>query len=53
MVNDTKKHYVLKIEGTAYIVNAFSSENAKKTQEELVKNLILREAMALTEDEVA
>lgn len=39
--------FVEKIGGTTFIVNALPSEGAKRTQEEVVKALIEKEAMAL------
>lgn len=39
--------------GTIFVVNAMPAENAKHTQEELVKALIAKEAMALQEGDVA
>lgn len=39
--------------GTIFVVNAMPAENAKRTQEELVKALIAKEAMALQEADVA
>lgn len=42
--------FVEKINGTAFIVNAMAADGAKHTQEELVKALIVREAMALNAD---
>ena len=52
-VEDMKTGFVERIGGTIFVVNAMSAENAKRTQEELVKALIAREAMALQEAEVA
>lgn len=45
-----KTGFVEKIGGTAFIVNAMSAADAKHTQEELVKALIAKEAMALEAD---
>ena len=42
-----------RIGGMIFIVNAMPAENAEHTQEELVKVLIAKEAMALQEAEVA
>ena len=42
-----------RIGGTVFVVNAMPAENAKHTQEELVKALIAKEAMSLQEAEVA
>lgn len=52
-VEDMKTGFVERIGGTIFIVNARPTENAKHTQEELVKALIAREAMALQEADVA
>ena len=47
------KGITLTEDGTIFVVNAMPAENAKHTQEELVKALIAREAMALQEAEAA
>ena len=52
-VEDMKTGFVERIGGTIFVVNAMPAENAKHTQEELVKALIAREAMALQEADVA
>ena len=52
-VEDMKTGFVERIGGTTFIVNAMPSKDAKRTQEELVKALIAREAMALQETDVA
>ena len=52
-VEEMKTGFVERIGGTIFVVNAMPAENAKHTQEELVKALIAREAMALQEAEVA
>ncbi len=52
-VEKEKTGFVERIGGTIFVVNAMPAENAKHTQEELVKSLIAREAMALQEAEVA
>ena len=52
-VENMKTSFVERIGGTIFIVNALASENAKKTQEEVVKALISKEAMALKAEEVA
>ena len=52
-VEDMKTGFVERIGGTIFVVNAMPAENAKHTQEELVKALIAREARALQEAEVA
>ena len=46
-VEDMKTGFVERIGGTIFVVNAMPAENAKHTQEELVKALIAKEAMAL------
>ena len=52
-VEKEKTGFVMKIGGTTFIVNAMPAENAKHTQEELVKALIAKEAMALQEADIA
>ena len=52
-VENMKTGFVERIGGTIFVVNAMPAENAKHTQEELVKALIAKEAMALQEAEVA
>lgn len=52
-VEEMKTGFVEKIGGTIFVVNAMPTENAKHTQEEFVKTLIEREAMALQETDVA
>ena len=52
-VEDMKTGFVERIGGTIFVVNAMPAENAKHTQEELVKALIAKEAMALQEADVA
>ena len=52
-VENMKTGFVERIGGTIFVVNAMPAENAKHTQEELVKALIAREAMALQEADVA
>ena len=49
-VEKEKTGFVMKIGGTTFIVNAMPVENAKHMQEELVKALIAKEAMALNAD---
>lgn len=44
--------FVEKIGGTIFIVNAMPAESAKHTQEEIVKALIAREAMALKDADI-
>lgn len=46
-VKEKETCFVEKIGGTIFIVNALPSESAKRTQEEVVKALIEKEAMAL------
>ena len=52
-VEKMKTGFVERIGGTIFVVNAMPAEDAKRTQEELVKALIAREAMALQEADVA
>ena len=52
-VEEMKTGFVERIGGTIVVVNAMPAENAKYTQEELVKDLISKEAMALQEADVA
>lgn len=52
-VMDMKIGFAEKIGGTIFVVNAMPAENAKHTQEEIVKALIAREAMALQEADIA
>ena len=52
-VEKMKTGFVERIGGTIFVVNAMPTENAKHTQEELVKALIAKEAMGLQEGEVA
>ena len=52
-VEKEKTSFVLKIGGTTFVVNAIPSKDAKRTQEELVKALIAKEAMALQKSDVA
>ena len=52
-VENMKTGVVERIGGTIFVVNAMPAENAKHTQEELVKALIAKEAMALQEGDVA
>lgn len=44
--------FIEKVGGTKFIVNAMASESAKHTQEELVKALITKEAMAVKTVEI-
>ena len=48
-----KTGFVERIGDTISVVNAMPAENAKHTQEELVKALVARETMALQEADVA
>ena len=48
-----KTGFVERIGDTIFVGNAMPAENAKHTQEELVKALIARETMALQETDVA
>ena len=48
-----KTGFVERIVDTIFVVNAMPAENAKHTQEELVKALVARETMALQEADVA
>ena len=52
-MENMKTGFVERIGGTIFVVNAMPAENAKHTQEELVKALIAKEAMALQEADVA
>ena len=52
-VEKMKTGFVERIGDTIFVVNAMPAENAKHTQEELVKALIARETMALQEADVA
>ena len=52
-VMDMKTGFAEKIGGTIFVVNAMPAENARHTQEEIVKALIAKEAMALQEADVA
>ena len=52
-VEEMKTGFVERIGGTLFVASAMPAENAKHTQEELVKALIAREAMALQEADVA
>lgn len=52
-VEKMKTGFVERIGGTIFVVNAMPAENAEHMQEELVKVLIAKEAMALQEAEVA
>ena len=52
-MENMKTGFVERIGGTIFVVNAMPTENAKHTQEEFVKDLIAKEAMALQEADVA
>ena len=52
-MENMKTGFVERIGGTIFVVNAMPAENAKHTQEEVVKALISKEAMALKAEEVA
>ena len=49
-MDERKTNFVEKIGGTTFIVNAMSAEDAKHTQEEVVKAMIAREAMTFSDD---
>ena len=49
-MKDKTTNFAEKIGGTTFIVNAMSAEDAKRTQEEVVKAIITKEAMALEAD---
>lgn len=44
--------FVEKTGGTIFVVNAMPAESARHTQEEIVKALIAREAMALKDVDI-
>ena len=52
-VENMKTGFVERIGGTIFVVNAMPAENAKHTQEKIIKPLIAKEAMAMHEAEVA
>ena len=52
-VMDMKIGFAEKIGGTIFVVSAMPAESAKHTQEEIVKALIAKEAMALQEADIA
>ena len=52
-VMDMKIGFAEKIGGTIFVVSAMPAESAKHTQEEIVKALIAKEAMALREADIA
>ena len=52
-VENMKTGFVERIGGTFFVVTAMPADNAKHTQEELVKALIAKEAMTLQEADVA
>ena len=52
-VMDMKTGFAKKIGGTIFVVIAMPAVSAKHTQEEIVKALIAKEAMALQEADIA
>ena len=52
-VMDMKTGFSEKIGGTIFVISAMPAESAKHTQEEIVKALIAKEAMALQEADIA
>ena len=52
-VMDMKTGFSERISGTIFVVSAMPAESAKHTQEEIVKALIARAAMALQEADIA
>ena len=52
-MENMKTGFVERIGGTIFVVNAMPAENARHTQEEIVKNLIEEEAMALQKADIA
>lgn len=52
-VEDMKTGFVERIGCTIFVVNAMPVENAKHTQEEIVRALIARKAMTLQEADIA
>ena len=52
-VMDMKTGFAERIGGTIFVVSAMPAESAKHTQEEIVKALIAKEAMALQEADIA
>ena len=52
-VVDMKTGFAERIGGTIFVVSAMPAESAKHTQEEIVKALIAKEAMALQEADIA
>ena len=51
-VMDMKTGFSEKIGGTIFVISAMPAESAKHTQEEIVKALIAREAMALKDADI-
>ena len=52
-VMDMKTGFSEKIGGTIFVISAMPAESAKHTQEEIVKALIAKEAMALQKADIA
>ena len=52
-VMDMKTGFAERIGGTIFVVSAMPAVSAKHTQEEIVKALIAKEAMALQEADIA
>ena len=52
-VMDMKTGFAERIGGTIFVVSAMPAESAKHTQEEIVKALIAKEAVALQEADIA
>lgn len=52
-VMDMKTGFSERISGTIFVVSAMPAESAKHTQEEIVKALIAKEAVALQEADIA
>lgn len=50
---DMKTGFAEKIDGAIFVVSAMPAVSAKHTQEEIVKALIAKEAMALQEADIA
>lgn len=49
-MNDTNYSFTEKIDGTTFIVNAKSADNASEPMEEYIKALITDEALSLEPD---
>ena len=52
-VMDMKTGFAERIGGTIFVISAMPAESAKHTQEEIVKALIAKEAVALQEADIA